>query len=117
MVMPRSRSISMESSTCSLPAISRSESPPVIWIRRSASVDLPWSIWATMEKLRMFEMGAVVIGAGYHSHPRAATILLYFQGLCSRQADSTADENALGNGHVHDLDPLCPNARENPPEL
>jgi hypothetical protein len=26
---------------------------PVCWISRSASVDLPWSIWATMEKLRM----------------------------------------------------------------
>src|SRR5436189_1149535 len=64
MVMPRSRSISMESSTCSLPAISRSVSPPVIWIRRSASVDLPWSIWATMAKLRMLEMGAVVMGRG-----------------------------------------------------
>src|SRR5579859_535536 len=64
MVMPRSRSISMESSTCSLPAISRSVSPPVIWIRRSAKVDLPWSIWATMEKLRMFGMGAVVMGRG-----------------------------------------------------
>ena len=47
-----------------LAAISRSCSPPVIWIRRSASVDLPWSIWATMEKLRMLEMGAVVMGAG-----------------------------------------------------
>src|ERR1700754_1688753 len=64
MVMPRSRSISIESSTCSLPAISRSVSPPVIWIRRSASVDLPWSIWATMEKLRMLEMGTVVMGRG-----------------------------------------------------
>src|SRR4051812_7794364 len=67
MVMPRSRSMSMESSTCSLPAISRSVRPPVIWIRRSASVDLPWSIWATMEKLRMLEMGAVVMGRGIAS--------------------------------------------------
>src|SRR5262249_39099831 len=32
--------------------------------RRSASVDLPWSIWATMAKLRMLEMGAVVMGGG-----------------------------------------------------
>src|SRR5258705_2810379 len=51
MVMPRSRSISMESSTCSF--ISRCVSPPVSWISRSAKVDLPWSIWATMEKLRI----------------------------------------------------------------
>ncbi|CFP59580.1 Uncharacterised protein [Bordetella pertussis] len=38
-VIPRSRSISMESSTCA--DISRSASPPQRWIRRSASVDLP----------------------------------------------------------------------------
>src|SRR5438552_12216694 len=69
MVMPRSRSMSMESSTCSLPAISRSVSPPVIWIRRSASVDLPWSIWATMAKLRMLEMGTVVMGRGIAPAP------------------------------------------------
>src|SRR6478735_9117266 len=112
MVMPRSRSMSMESSTCSLPAISRSERPPVIWIRRSASVDLPWSIWATIERLRMFEMGAVVMGAGYHSRPRAATILLYFQGLCSRQADSTAAQNALRNAHVDHFDTIRKNPHE-----
>src|SRR5687767_409784 len=51
MVMPRSRSRSIESSTCS--AISRSASPPHIWMKRSASVDLPWSMCAMMEKLRM----------------------------------------------------------------
>src|SRR5687768_2577023 len=73
MVMPRSRSMSIESSTCSLPAISRSVSPPVIWIRRSASVDLPWSICATMEKLRMLEMGAELMRAGYHPRCSAAT--------------------------------------------
>src|SRR5579863_1170326 len=62
MVMPRSRSRSMESSTCSF--ISRACRPPVIWIRRSASVDLPWSICATMAKLRIFEMGMDVMGRG-----------------------------------------------------
>src|SRR4249920_1160158 len=51
MVMPRSRSRSMESSTWS--PISRSERPPQSWIKRSASVDLPWSMCAMMEKLRM----------------------------------------------------------------
>ena len=59
MVMPRSRSISMLSSTCSV--ISRAVSAPVVWIRRSASVDLPWSIWATMEKLRMLSKVRAVI--------------------------------------------------------
>ncbi len=30
---------------------------PVLWISRSASVLFPWSIWATMEKLRMRSSG------------------------------------------------------------
>src|SRR4029078_8996048 len=59
MVMPRSRSMSIESSTCS--TISRSCMAPVSWISRSASVDLPWSMWATMEKLRMFAMAPAVM--------------------------------------------------------
>ena len=33
----------------------RALSPPVRWISRSARVDLPWSIWAMIEKLRMVE--------------------------------------------------------------
>src|SRR5262245_35597871 len=41
----------MVSSTCSL--ISRSDRPPQRWMKRSASVDLPWSMWAMIEKLRM----------------------------------------------------------------
>src|SRR5688572_18142144 len=53
MVIPRSRSMSMLSSTWALPLISRSLRPPVAWISRSASVDLPWSICAMIEKLRM----------------------------------------------------------------
>src|SRR5688500_8297713 len=51
MVMPRSRSRSMESSTCS--CISRASRPPQVWIRRSASVDLPWSTCAMIEKWRI----------------------------------------------------------------
>ena len=50
-VIPRSRSRSMESSTCS--RISRFESVRVSSRMRSARVDLPWSMCATMEKLRM----------------------------------------------------------------
>src|SRR5437867_2524658 len=48
MVMPRSRSRSMESSTCA--SISRACSAPVSSRKRSASVDFPWSIWAMMAK-------------------------------------------------------------------
>src|ERR1700687_3090277 len=51
MVMPRSRSRSMESRTCS--CISRWVSAPVISSKRSASVDLPWSMCAMMQKFRM----------------------------------------------------------------
>ncbi len=58
MVMPRSRSRSMESRTCS--CISRCESAPVISRRRSASVDLPWSICAMMQKFRM-NFGSIVL--------------------------------------------------------
>src|SRR6266849_4054756 len=51
MVIPRSRSRSMESRTCS--CISRCVSAPVISSKRSASVDLPWSMCAMMQKFRM----------------------------------------------------------------
>jgi hypothetical protein len=32
--------------------LARFGGPPQRWISRSASVDLPWSIWAMIEKLR-----------------------------------------------------------------
>src|SRR5206468_3302260 len=50
-VMPRSRSRSMASSTCA--SISRACSAPVTSRNRSARVDLPWSMCAMTEKLRM----------------------------------------------------------------
>src|SRR5262245_26678048 len=65
MVMPRSFSISIESRTCSV--ISRAERPPVCWISRSDRVDLPWSMWATMEKLRMRSLGVMIQRGGYSS--------------------------------------------------
>src|SRR6266508_2221314 len=49
-VMPRSRSRSMVSRTWS--CISRWLMAPVRSSRRSASVDLPWSMWAMMQKFR-----------------------------------------------------------------
>jgi hypothetical protein len=51
-VTPFSRSRSMESRSCS--RISRSVTVWVICIRRSASVLLPWSMWAMIEKLRIW---------------------------------------------------------------
>src|ERR1700687_1032746 len=52
MVMPRSRSMSIESRIWSRK--SRSSTAPQRWISRSARVDLPWSMWAMMQKFRMF---------------------------------------------------------------
>src|SRR3989454_1670332 len=49
--MPRSFSRSMESSTC--PTAFLASMVPVRERSRSASVDLPWSMWATIEKLRV----------------------------------------------------------------
>ncbi len=50
-VIPRSRSRSIESSSCS--RISRPVTVPVTSRMRSASVDLPWSMCAMIEKLRI----------------------------------------------------------------
>src|ERR1700759_5711805 len=49
--------MSIESRIWSL--ASRAETALVAWIKRSASVDLPWSMWAMMEKLRICCMGWV----------------------------------------------------------
>src|SRR6187455_2493526 len=54
-VMPRSRSMSIRSRYCA--RIDRSETTPVICSIRSASVDLPWSMWAMMQKLRISSGG------------------------------------------------------------
>ena len=51
MVMPFSRSRSIESSSCS--DILRGSTVAVASSRRSESVDLPWSMWAMMQKLRI----------------------------------------------------------------
>ena len=50
-VMPRSRSMSIRSRYCARAL--RSSTTPVSCSIRSASVDLPWSMWAMMQKLRM----------------------------------------------------------------
>ena len=51
MVMPRSRSMSIESRYCS--RMSRGSTAPVSSRMRSDRVDLPWSTWLMIEKLRM----------------------------------------------------------------
>src|SRR6478609_2536952 len=54
-VMPRSRSMSIRSRYCA--RIDRSSTTPVICSMRSARVDLPWSMWAMMQKLRIASCG------------------------------------------------------------
>src|SRR3954454_10195238 len=54
--MPRSRSSSILSRSCG--RCLRASTAPVTSRMRSARVDLPWSIWAMIEKLRMFSAGA-----------------------------------------------------------
>jgi hypothetical protein len=51
MVMPRSRSMSIRSRYCA--RMAGSSTTPVSCSIRSARVDLPWSMWAMMQKLRM----------------------------------------------------------------
>src|SRR5437764_4614997 len=58
MVMPRSRSMSMESRYCS--RMSRASTAPVSSRMRSDRVDLPWSTWAMIERLRMRSRGVVM---------------------------------------------------------
>ena len=61
MVIPRSRSMSIRSRYCARAL--RSSTTPVSCSIRSASVDLPWSMWAMMQKLRM-TAGSVRPGGG-----------------------------------------------------
>src|ERR1700742_2266421 len=67
MVMPPPPSISFESRLWLV--ISRAATVPVNWISRSARVDLPWSIWATMEKLRIFDRSGICGGSSRGAAP------------------------------------------------
>src|SRR4051794_31421658 len=60
-VMPRSRSMSIRSRYCA--RMARASTTPVICSIRSASVDLPWSMWAMMQKFRI-SSGGVADGVG-----------------------------------------------------
>ena len=67
MVIPRSRSRSMVSRSWF--CFSRSVMVPVSSSSRSARVDLPWSMWATMAKFRMWVWRAAM-GLGEVSRRR-----------------------------------------------
>src|SRR5688500_15714749 len=99
--MPRSRSIGFESSTCA--SISRSSRPPQSWMMRSASVDLPWSTWAMMEKLRIscIEAKAVKKARHYRTGLRSAPASLFHLGRrgTRRNRDVAAAAAALDEQH------------------
>src|SRR3954454_7938400 len=68
--MPRSRSSSIESRSCGM--CLRGSTAPVTSRMRSASVDLPWSMWAMIEKLRMRSIGRAQYCEGQVRWPNEA---------------------------------------------
>src|SRR6266446_9515726 len=95
MVMPRSRSRSMESSTCS--CISRCDNAPVISSRRSARVDLPWSICAMIQKLRM-NFGSIYLMTGRDSlfvMSHAARIAPCNHSVCHKQSEAVDTRGSI----------------------
>src|SRR3954469_6409238 len=107
MVIPRSRSSSIESSSCG--RCLRGSTAPVTSRMRSASVDFPWSMWAMIEKLRMLSAGArprPMLGGGPASEP-AADQLRDLPRLVDLQSQYAADVNAEAHedpaAQAHDL--------------
>src|ERR671920_1043808 len=91
MVMPRSRSMSIRSRYWA--RIARESTTPVSWSIRSARVDLPWSMWAMMQKLRI--TAGSVVGTS-HCH-------LLQAGHLDRHAErvrAPAGEQPLQRRHV-----------------
>src|SRR5947208_2633467 len=100
MVMPRSRSRSIESRTCSI--ISRCERAPVTSRSRSARVDLPWSMCAMIEKLRMKLRSMRCEGSPELNYPtgrlKAAKELVYSDRELGKQI---AGEGLARSCHSH----------------
>src|SRR3954466_4793576 len=78
MVMPRSRSMSILSRYCA--RMSRPSTIPVNSSIRSASVDLPWSMCAMMQKFRM-RAGSVDTHHGGMTAPAAEGVRLPYYDL------------------------------------
>src|SRR5512144_1943696 len=74
--MPRSRSRSIESSSCG--RWLRGATVPVTSRMRSASVDFPWSMWAIIEKLRMCWSGRAI---------PAPRLVVAAEAICDETAD------------------------------
>src|SRR3954468_17442724 len=78
MVMPRSRSMSILSRYCA--RMFRLSTRPVRSSIRSANVDLPWSMWAMMQKFRM-RAGSVDTHHGRMTVPPAAGVRVAYDAL------------------------------------
>src|SRR3954464_4011529 len=85
MVMPRSRSMSIESRIWSRK--SRASTPPQRWMRRSARVDFPWSMCAMMQKLRMSSKTIYLeqassrrLAGGAVRNPTSGELVLHWNG-------------------------------------
>src|SRR3954447_26945 len=88
--MPRSRSRSIESSSCG--RWLRASTVPVSSRMRSASVDFPWSMWAMIEKLRMCWSGRDIPRSRLVAAPEAAgDQAAYLVRLLDAQRDDRAD--------------------------
>src|SRR5437868_12914868 len=94
-VIPRSRSSSIVSSTCA--RMSRAETASVTSRMRSASVDLPWSMCAMIEKLRMRPCSiplAMVLGRVLRDFA-PVSLLALDEGLDLLGWDGPTEEEAL----------------------
>src|SRR5260370_26112089 len=104
-VMPRSRSRSMESNTCAI--ISLCDRAPVNSKRRSARVDLPWSMCAMIEKLRItagsmrYDEAEPPVSHMSYSH---ITFEAPVDGVAVLTVTRPHNLNALNRGPIDELD-------------
>src|SRR5262245_22183506 len=104
--MPRSRSISIRSRYWDRMALS--STTPVTCSIRSASVDLPWSMWAMIEKLRI-NAGSVRLGCGAVVGGTGTVVLIVriwlgrfgWVGLCGPWSHDDPAGSSIGGAHRH----------------
>src|SRR4051812_25473894 len=104
--MPRSRSRSIESSSCG--RWLRGSTVPVTSRMRSASVDFPWSMWAMIEKLRMCWSGRATANSRLVAAPEAvpdqpADLMCLLDAHGNDRADVDRDARADRHAQRDDL--------------
>src|SRR5436853_2843019 len=103
MVMPRSRSSSIVSSSCG--RCLRGSTAPFVSRMRSASVDFPWSMWAMIEKLRMFRAGctAQMLRAPDPAHDQLADLVRLVHAQASDREGVHRQPRDDARAEAHDL--------------